>query len=84
MPLLYQCLIGGAAITAVEFVAGCVVNLWWGLGVWDYSGVFLNVLGQICLPFFFLWCLLAAVGIWLYDFLNWKLLNAERPHYKFI
>ena len=84
MPLLYQCLIGGVAITAVEFISDCVLNLWWGLGVWDYSGIFANILGQICLPYSIAWCVLAGVGIWLYDFLNYKPLGEERPRYKFV
>lgn len=46
------------AVTAVEFAVGAVVNLWWGLGVWDYSSLFGNVLGQICPLYSFLWFLL--------------------------
>lgn len=57
-----QMLIGGAAITAVEFVAGCVINLLLGWNVWDYSQLPLNVLGQICVPFYFVWVLLSLVG----------------------
>lgn len=53
-----RALLGATVITAVEFAAGCIVNLWWGLGVWDYSGMPLQLLGQICLPFTVLWFLL--------------------------
>lgn len=53
-----KCLCGAALITAVEFVCGCVVNLWLRLRVWDYSHLPLNVLGQVCLPFCVLWFLL--------------------------
>ena len=38
-PLWAQVLIGTAGITALEFMTGCVVNLWLGWGVWDYSGL---------------------------------------------
>ncbi|GHV33458.1 hypothetical protein FACS18949_07420 [Clostridia bacterium] len=55
------CVTGGALVTALEFTIGCVVNLWWGLGVWDYSGERFNVLGQICPRFFLIWCGLCAV-----------------------
>lgn len=57
-PLWLRCLLGALGITAVEFVIGCVVNLWWGLDVWDYSALPGNVLGQICPLFTGLWCLL--------------------------
>ncbi len=47
-----------AAITAVEFAVGAVVNLWWGMEVWDYSSLFGNLFGQICPLYSFLWFLL--------------------------
>lgn len=84
MPMLYQSLIGAVAITAVEFLSGCIVNLWLGLGVWDYSNLPFNILGQVCLPFFFLWIPMAAFGIYLHDFLRWKLYNEEKPRYRFL
>lgn len=52
-------LASGAAITLIELVFGVIFNLWLGLAVWDYSGVPLQLLGQICLPYFLLWCLLS-------------------------
>lgn len=55
------CLLGGAVITALELMAGCIVNLWLGLDVWDYSKNRLNVRGQICPLYSFLWCGLCAV-----------------------
>lgn len=61
--LLCQSLISAVIITAFEFVAGCMVNLWLGWNVWDYSDVPFNLLGQICLPFFLVWILLSIVGI---------------------
>lgn len=57
------CLLRGAAcaaaITVVEFVSGCVVNLWWGLGVWDYSTMRFHLKGQVCLAYSLLWMLLS-------------------------
>ena len=38
MLLWKQMLIGTAGITTLEFVTGCIVNLWLGWHVWDYSG----------------------------------------------
>jgi uncharacterized membrane protein len=56
--LLRECVCGAGMITLAEFVCGCVVNLWLQLSVWDYSHLPLDILGQICLPFFGLWFLL--------------------------
>ncbi|MDR0292565.1 MAG: putative ABC transporter permease [Oscillospiraceae bacterium] len=56
-------LAGGLVITAVEFVAGAIVNLWLGLGVWDYSHRPFNLLGQVCLRFSLIWCLLSGLVI---------------------
>ena len=46
-------------ITAVEFAVGCVVNLALHLGIWDYSGMKFQLLGQICLLYSFFWYLLS-------------------------
>lgn len=53
-----RALLGAVSVTAIEFLTGCVVNLWWGLGVWDYSALPLNLMGQICLPGSVIWFLL--------------------------
>lgn len=50
--------VGAFLITAVEFAAGCVLNLGMGLHIWDYSNLPLNLLGQVSLPFSGLWFLL--------------------------
>ncbi len=57
-----RCLIGTAAITAAEFAAGCVVNLWLRWDVWDYSRVPFNLYGQVCLLYSFLWFGLCAAA----------------------
>lgn len=82
MGLVKQAMIGAAVVTGVEFISGCVLNLWLGLGVWDYSQMPLNVLGQVCLPYCVIWFGLSFVGIWLDDFLRWKLYGEETPRYK--
>ncbi len=82
MPLWQQMVIGACMITALEFVTGCIVNLWLGWGVWDYSGMPGNVLGQICPQFFGLWLLVSLAGIALDDWLRFWLFREERPHYR--
>ena len=54
-------LMGGLTVTFAELLVGCVVNLWLGWDVWDYSGAFLNLWGQICLAFSLVWCGFSAV-----------------------
>ena len=58
-PILLRATVGGILITAVELACGCLVNLVFHLGVWDYSHLPLNLLGQICLPFTLLWIALS-------------------------
>ena len=43
--LLWQSLIGSVIITVCEFITGVIVNIWLGLGVWDYSTLPFNILG---------------------------------------
>ncbi|MFR9190415.1 MAG: hypothetical protein ACLVL7_09440 [Anaerotruncus massiliensis (ex Togo et al. 2019)] len=35
--MLQKCAAGSLVLTAVEFVAGCIINRGCRLGVWDYS-----------------------------------------------
>ena len=80
-PLWAQAVAGGTVITAAEFAAGLVLNVWLGLGVWDYSGLPCNLLGQICPQFWALWCLLAGPVIVAFDWLCYWLDGGERPKY---
>jgi len=81
MGLAWQALFGAVIITAVELTAGLIVNVWLGLDVWDYSGLPLNLFGQISLLYSLYWIPLAAVGIFLDDFLRWKLYGEQTPRY---
>lgn len=79
--MVWQCLIGAALVTAVELVSGLILNVWLGLGVWDYSNMPLNLMGQICLPYSLLWILLSAGAIVLDDYLRYWLFGEEKPRY---
>ena len=70
MPFLLKCLAGGLSICAVEFAAGCIVNLWLGLNVWDYTRYGYHILGQVCLRYFVIWSALSAVVMWGYPLLS--------------
>ena len=84
LPLWLQALLGGLAITAGELAAGLVLNVWLGLGIWDYATMSCNFLGQICIQFSALWCLLAAQVIVAFDWIDHWLCGGERPRYKLI
>lgn len=75
IPLFYQCILGTTIVTLIEFISGCYLNIYLGLGVWDYSHVPFNFLGQVCLPFSIIWMLLSIPVIYLDDYLKNKLLN---------
>lgn len=65
MPLWRKCVLSAAAITTVEFLTGCLVNLRLHWQVWDYSAMPFNLLGQICPQFLLLWLALSLPGLWL-------------------
>ncbi len=55
-----KCFTGAILILLIEFMTGCVVNLWLKLDVWNYSELEANLFGQICLQYFILWYLLST------------------------
>lgn len=81
-PLWKQVLIGACLITGLEFLMGCIVNLWLDWDVWDYSAMPGNVLGQICPQYFLLWLPVSLAGIVLDDWLRFWWWGEERPRYK--
>ena len=84
MQLWQQMIIGAIGITILEFVTGCIVNLWLGWGVWDYSGLPGNLLGQICPQYTVLWMPVSLAGIILDDWIRYWKFGEERPHYRLI
>ena len=81
MPLWKQMLIGSIIITTLEFLTGCIVNLWLGWDVWDYSYEWGNILGQICPKFSLYWFFLSLVAILIDDFIRYAVFDEERRHY---
>ncbi len=61
-----------AAVTAVEYVSGCVLNRRLKLGVWDYSKMPANLNGQVCLLYSMLWGGLSLLALPVYRRLNKK------------
>lgn len=82
MGLIWQCLIGGGIITALEMIFGIVLNIYLKLNIWDYSSLPLNFMGQVCIPFSMIWCGLSCVGILLDDFIRYRFFGEEKPRYK--
>lgn len=81
-PFWKQVLRVEAFILSAEFITGCIVNLWLGLNVWDYSGLPGNILGQTCPQFALLFLPLSAIAIVVDDFIRWKWFGEEKPRYK--
>ncbi len=63
LPLPLSGLFCAALITAVELLAGLLVNRALGWNVWDYSSLPLNLSGQICLLYSFYWLLLSIPAV---------------------
>lgn len=57
--IILRSAVSSAAITAVEFTVGVIVNLKLNLSVWNYSSYRFNILGQICPLYTCLWFLLS-------------------------
>ena len=81
-PFATQTIVGTSIVLLLEFIFGCILNLWLGLGIWDYSDTPFNILGQVCLPFAVAWLFLVAVAIVLDDYLRYWLFKEEKPKYK--
>ena len=81
VPLWLQALVCAALVTAVELAAGCVINLWLGWDVWDYTAMPGNLWGQICPQYSALWFVLCLVFIPTFDWLRWAVEGGVRPRY---
>ena len=82
--LLSQMVLSALVVTAMEFAAGLVLNVWMGLEIWDYSDLPYNLLGQVCLLYMNLWFLLSLPAILLDDWLRWRWFDEQAPHYRLL
>ncbi len=82
MPLWKQMLFASLIVTILELIFGLILNVWLGLGIWDYSNLKLNVLGQISLEYYVLWFILSLPAILLDDWLRYFLFKEEKPRYQ--
>ena len=65
LPLWGRCVAGSGIVTMVELAAGMLVNR--SYTVWDYRGVPMNFMGQICPRFTLLWIPVSLLAIGLYE-----------------
>lgn len=84
IPIMFQMFIAAAIVTLFELVSGCIVNLWLGLNVWDYSANRTNFRGQICLDATIIWFFISEAGIILEDFFRWKMFGEKMPRYRML
>lgn len=83
MDFLLQIILCATFITIGEYMIGIVFNK--NFSIWDYRQMPFNYRGQICLPFYLLWCLLSAIGIPFLDWIEWKVFHwmpETPPYYK--
>lgn len=81
VPLWLQALACAALVTAAELAAGLILNVWLGLGVWDYTDLPGNFMGQICPQFAAVWFGLCLVFIPAFDWMRWSVEGGQRPKY---
>ena len=61
---LWLVLWGGIAATLVEYIVHWAYEICFGVHFWDYSGVWGNLHGRVCLPFSLIWGGLTAAAVW--------------------
>ena len=81
LSLFRRCVLCSAAITAVEFASGCLFNLHLKLNVWDYSKMFGNIYGQVCLLYSVLWGGLSVIAMPLHTYCYRFLEHGRKPHH---
>lgn len=81
IPVIAQMALGGLIITAAEFICGVIVNLGFGMEVWDYSDLPFNIMGQVCLLFLCIWFVFSLPAILIEDFIRRGMFGEEKKKY---
>ena len=84
MSLISQMVLSSLLITVLELITGCIVNLWLGWHIWDYSRLPYNFKGQICLSYSVRWFFLSLAAIVGDDYLRYLFFDEEKPYYKIL
>jgi len=83
MDILLQGCIGSALITGMEFIVGNLTLFGWLPKMWDYSNMWLNYKGIICVPFSLIWIALSILAILFADTINYYIFHElPVPYYK--
>ena len=83
MDILLQGCIGSALITGMEFIIGNLSLAGVLPKMWDYSNVWMNYKGIICLPFSLIWIVLSICAIILADAINYYIFDEQPiPYYR--
>ena len=72
MSVFKQSIVGTVIVLIIEYISGYILNIKMGLDIWDYSNMYFNVNGQICIEFGLLWFLLIPAAVWLEDWIRFK------------
>lgn len=80
-PILQQATIGMGIGVFSEAVAGIILNIILGLGLWNYEATSF-FWGQCNLSCCVFWLIAGSLCMFLDDIIRWKLLGEEKPHYK--
>ena len=80
IPVWKQAIIGGLIITMGELLTGLVFNL--DFSIWNYSDMFMNFRGQICVVFSIAWIFISIPIIFLDDYLKYKFFDGDKLRYK--
>jgi uncharacterized membrane protein len=81
--ILLQGCVGSVLITGMEFIIGNLYLAGLLPKMWDYSNMWLNYKGIICLPFSLLWIVLSIIAIFLADSINYYIYKElPVPYYK--
>jgi len=79
LPYILQVIFGALLVTAMEFLSGCILNRWLGFGIWDYSHLPFNLLGQINIVHSSYWLLMTPTAFWLDDVIRHYVYKKEKP-----
>lgn len=71
LPMFFHAFIGCGIITLLELGSGLFLNVLCGFKLWDYSELWFNYKGQICLLYSFFWFCFSPMVFWVSDTLKW-------------
>lgn len=81
LDFIVQVIICAIYCTIVEYLVGYyLVNQ--DHHIWDYTNQFMNLHGQICLLFSFVWAIISAITIPLFDYIDYLVFDGPRPYYR--